>query len=226
MGRCCPGQCTNCPCHVCLIGKSQERCDFNQRRHRVDDLPEGPTGPDLGTKGGRSDSIRPRKPARYCFRGDAVRFGPAVETTVRVAYDLGGQQIRPIVDYWAHLAQLRRQDMNRHLRITLGSAGHGICVMHAAGPKATRMPGQREIQYRRTACLEPIEMRIESIVKKHIAGMDAESTPVARLFIPSGEHNGRICSCVGMPGLQQPAVAPFVARRDRDQERPFRSVAQ
>jgi hypothetical protein len=226
VGGCCSGECTYCPCHVCLIGKSQERCDFNQRRHRVDDLPEGPTGPDLGTKGGRSDSIRPRKPARYCFRGDAVRFGPAVETTVRVAYDLGGQQIRPIVDYRAHLAQLRRQDMNRDLRITLGSAGHGICVMHAAGPKATRMLGQREIQYRRTARLEPIEMRIESIVKKHIAGMDAESTPVARLFIPSGEHNGRIRPCMGMPGLQQPAVAPFVACRDRDEERPLKWVAQ
>lgn len=116
--------------------------------------------------------------------------------------------------------------MNRHLRITLGRASHGICVMHAAGPKAARMPGQREIQYRRTACLEPIEMRIEGIVKKHIAGMDAEPTPVARLFIPSGEHNGGICPCMGMPGLQQPAVAPFVACRDRDEERPWRWVAQ
>ena len=192
----------------------------------MDDLPEGPAGPDLGAKGGRSDSIRPGKPARYCLRGDAVRVGPAIETAVRVACDLGGQQIRPIVDDRAHLAQLRRQDMNRHLRITLGSAGHGICVMHAAGPKAARMPGQREIQDRRTACLEPIEMRIEGIVKKHIAGMDAESTPVARLFIPSGEHNGGICPCMGMPGLQQPAVAPFVACRDGDEERPFRSVAQ
>ena len=155
-----------------------------------------------------------------------MRFGPAIETTVRVSDDLGGQQIRPIVDYRAHLAQLRRQDMNRHLRITLGSSGHGIRVIHAAGSKATRMPGQREIQYRRTACLEPIEMRIERIVKKHIAGMDAESTPVARLFIPSGEHNGRICPCMGMPGLQQPAVAPFVACRDGDEERPWRWVAQ
>jgi hypothetical protein len=69
-------------------------------------------------------------------------------------------------------------------------------------------------------------MRIESIEKKHIAGMDAESTPVARLFIPSGEHDGRICPCMGMPGVQQPAVAPFVAFRDRGEERPFRSVAQ
>ncbi|MEA3150197.1 MAG: hypothetical protein QOD56_1136 [Gammaproteobacteria bacterium] len=211
---------------MCLIGKFQDRCDFNQRRHRADDLPEGPTGPDLGAKGGRIDSIRRGKPARYCFRGDAVRFGPAIETTVWVAYDLGGQQIRPIVDYRAHLAQLRRQDMNRHLRITLGSAGHGICVIHVACPKAARMSGQREIQYRRSACLEPIEMRIEGIVKKHIAGMDAESTPVARLFIPSGEHNRRICPCMGMPGLQQPAVAPFVACRDRDEERPLRSAAQ
>jgi hypothetical protein len=214
------------PCHVCLIRKSQDRCDSNQRRHRVNDLPEGPTGPDLGAKGGRSDSIRPGKPARYCFRGDAVRVGPAIETTVRVAYDLGGQQIRPIVDYRAHLAQLRRQDMNCRLRITLGSASHGICVMHAAGPKATRMPGQREIQDRRSACLEPIEMRIESIVKKHVTGTDAESTPVARLFIPSGEHNGRISPSMGMPALKQPAVAPFVACRDRYEERPFRSVAQ
>jgi hypothetical protein len=88
------------------------------------------------------------------------------------------------------------------------------------------MPDQREIQYRRTACLEPIEMRIESIVKKHITGMDAESTPVARLFIPSGEHNGRISPCMRMPALKQPAVAPFVACRDRDEERPLRSVAQ
>jgi hypothetical protein len=88
------------------------------------------------------------------------------------------------------------------------------------------MPAQREIQYRRTACLEPIEMRIESIVKKHIAGMDAESTPVARLFIPAGEHNGRICPCMGMPGLEQPAVAPFLAYRDRHEEWPLRSVAQ
>jgi hypothetical protein len=63
-------------------------------------------------------------------------------------------------------------------------------------------------------------------VKKYIAGMDAESTPVARLFIPSGEHNRRICPCMGMPGLQQPAVAPFVACRDRDEERPLRSAAQ
>jgi hypothetical protein len=211
---------------VCLIGKFQDRCDFDQRRHRVDDVPEGPTGPDLGAKGGRSDSIRPGKPTRHRLRGDAVRVGPAIETTVRVAYDLGGQKIRPIVDHRAHLAQLRRQDMHRHLRITLGSARHGICVVHAAGPKATRMPGQREIQYRRTACLEPIEMRIESIVKKHIAGMDAESTPVARLFIPSGEHNGRICPCMSMPGLQQPAVTPFVACRNRDEERPLRLVAQ
>jgi hypothetical protein len=31
---------------------------------------------------------------------------------------------------------------------------------------------------------------------------------------------------MGMPGLQQPAVAPFVACRDRDEERPLRSVAQ
>ena len=155
-----------------------------------------------------------------------MRVGPAIETAVRVACDLGGQQIRPIVDYRAHLAQLRRQDMNRHLRITLGSAGHGICVMHAAGPKAARMPDHREIQDRRTACLEPIEMRIEGIVKKYIAGMDAESTPVARLFIPSGEHNGRISPCMDMPGLQQPAVALFVACRDRDEERPLRLVAQ
>ena len=84
------------------------------------------------------------------------------------------------------------------------------------------VPGQREIQYRRTACLEPIKMRIESIVKKHITGMDAESTPVARLFIASGEHNGRICPCMGMPGLQQPAGTPFVACRDRHEERPLR----
>ena len=188
----------------------------------MDDLSEGPTGPDLGAKGGRSDSIRPGKPARYCFRGDAVRVGPVIETTVRIAYDLGGQQIRPIVDYRAHLAQLRHQGMNRRLRITLGSAGHGICVIHAAGAKATRMPGQREIQDRRTACLEPIEMRIESIVKKHITGMDAESTPVARLFISSGEHHGRISPCMRMPALKQPAVAPFVACRDRHEERPLR----
>jgi hypothetical protein len=63
-------------------------------------------------------------------------------------------------------------------------------------------------------------------VKKHIAGMDAESTPVARLFIPSGEHNGRISPCMGMPALKQPAVAPFVACRDRHEERPLRWVAQ
>jgi hypothetical protein len=211
---------------VRLIGKFQDRRDFDQRRHRVDDVPEGPTGPDLGAKGGRLDSIRPGKTARYCFWRDAVRFGPAIETTVRVAYDLGGQQIGPIVDYRAHLAQLRGQDMNRHLRITLGSAGHGIRVIYAAGSKSTRMPGQREIQYRRTACLEPIEMRIESIVKKHVAGTHAESTPVARFLIPPGENNGCICPCMRMPGLQQPAVAPFVARRDRDERRPVRSVAQ
>jgi len=226
VGGCCSGECTYCTCHVCLIGESQERCDFNQRRHRVDDLSESSTGPDLGAKGGRSDSIRARKPARYCLRRDAVRFGPAIETTVRMAYDLAGQQIRPIVDDRAHLAQLRRQDVNRRLRITLGSAGHGIGVMHAAGSKATRMSCQREIQYRRAAGLEPIEMRIESIVKKHIAGMDAESTPVARLFIASGEHNGRICPCMGMPGLQQPAGTPFVACRDGDEERPLRWMAQ
>jgi hypothetical protein len=63
-------------------------------------------------------------------------------------------------------------------------------------------------------------------VKKHIARMHAESTPVAGLFIPAGEHNGRICSCMGMPGLQHRAVAPFVACRDRDEERPSRWVAQ
>jgi hypothetical protein len=63
-------------------------------------------------------------------------------------------------------------------------------------------------------------------VKKHITGVDAESTPVARLFIPSGEHNGRISPCMRMPALKQPAVAPFVACRDRHEERPLRSVAQ
>jgi hypothetical protein len=63
-------------------------------------------------------------------------------------------------------------------------------------------------------------------VKKHVTGIDAESTPVTRLLIPSGEHNGRICPCMGMPGLQQTAVAPFVACRDRDEERPVRSAAQ
>lgn len=183
------------------------------------DVPEGAAGADLGAKGHRLDSIGSSKPARYRLRGDVVRFGPAIETTIRVAHDFGGQKIRPIVDHGVHLAQLRRQDMNRHLRITLGGAGHGVRVIHASGSKATRVPIEREIQYRRTACLEPIQMRIERIVKQHIAGMHAESAPVARLFISSGEHDGRVRPCMGMPGMQ-PAVAPFVACRDGDEKRP------
>jgi hypothetical protein len=39
-------------------------------------------------------------------------------------------------------------------------------------------------------------------VKKHIAGPDAESTPVAGFLIPSGENHGCICPCMRMPGVQ------------------------
>jgi hypothetical protein len=155
-----------------------------------------------------------------------VRVGPPIETTAWVAYDLGCQKIRPIVNNWMNLPQLRFQNMNRDLRITFCGSNNGIRVGHAPGSQAIRSPGQREIQDRRPMWVEAIQMRIKGIVKQYIAGMDPKSAPVACFLIPSGEDNGSIGTRMCMPGLQQPAVASFAACGDSSKERHLGSVAQ
>lgn len=209
-----------------LVRKAHGRRNLNQRYPRADDLSKSAARPNLGTKRRRSSSVDLCESARQSFGNNTVRIGPTIETTAWVAYDLVGQQIRPIVNDRRNLPQLRCQDINRGLRVAFSGSSDGIRVGHTPGSKAILRPGQREIQDRRASRLETIEMCVKRVVQQYVARADAKPAPAAALLIPPGKNNRRIGARMYVSALRRPAVALLAARGDRSEERHLGSEAQ
>jgi hypothetical protein len=209
-----------------LVGKARDGRNLNQRYPRADDLSKSAARPSLGAKCRRGGSVDFGKSARQSFGNNSVRIGPAIETTAWVAYDLVGQQIRPIVDNRRNLPQLRCQDTNRGLRVAFGGSSDGICVGHTPGSKADLRPMQREVHDRRASRLETIQMGVKCVVQQYVARAHAKSARTAAFLIPPGKNDRRIGARVHVSALRGPAVAPLAARGDRSEERHVGSEAQ
>lgn len=212
--------------HVRLVRKAHDRRNLNQRHPRADDLSKGAARPNLGTKRRRSSAVHLCESAGQCFGNDTVRVGPTIESTAWVAYDVVGQQIRPMVNDRKNLPQLSCQDMHRGLWVAFRGSGDGVRVGHTPGSKAILHPGQRKIQDRRASRLEPIEMRVKCVVQQDVARADAKPAPAAAFLVPPGENNRRIGARMDVSALRRPAVALLAARGDRSEERHLGSEAQ
>ena len=110
------------------------------------------------------------------------------------------------------LVQIRGVPLHKGLGAEGLDASDGVRVAHTSGLEEIRGPRQREIQGRRPAWFNAIEMRIKCIVQQYVAGTDAKPAPGSAFLIPSGKDKRRIRTRMNVSGLPRPAVALFAVR--------------